>query len=150
MAREENVYIQNLTDHGIKVRSADEKLVKRFSAVQFDDLTGRPTHTGYTPLTRTEYDTLRKESKLFSSCLERNLLALHTDLPEDVMTPHDALVRAKREAAESAQLLVESEKESAALTARLAALEARNKELSDTVAALEAEQAALAAKGKKG
>jgi hypothetical protein len=143
MAREEHVYIQNTVDHGIKVHSADEKLVKRFEAIQFDDLTGRPTHTGYTPLTKTEYDTLLNESKLFSSCLERKMLVLHDELPEDVMTPHDALVKAKREAAEAERLLAEAEQE--------------NKELSGKIAALEAEKTALAgklaaeaAKGKKG
>jgi hypothetical protein len=166
MAKEKQVHIQNTMDHGVKVHSADETLVKRFETVQYDDLTGRPTHTGYTPLTETEFATLFAESKIFSSFLAKGFLVKHDELPEDAMTPHDALVAAKREAAESARLLggMEEaysvamsrvgalEKGAAELTARLdaaevnektlagelAAADVRNKELTDKLAAADA------------
>jgi hypothetical protein len=143
MAKERSVYIQNTMDHGIKVHSADGKLVKRFEIARFDNLTGRPTHNGYTALTRAEFDTLFNESKLFSSFLARKLLAQYDELPEDAMTAHEALVEAKRESAEYAQLMDELEKENKALAGKLAAANAANKALTEKIAAAEAE------KGKK-
>jgi hypothetical protein len=143
MAKEKVVYIQNTTDHGIKIRSADSKLVKRFEIARFDNLTGRPTHNGYTALTMAEFDTLFRESKLFSSFLERKWLKKYDALPEDAMTAHDALVEAKRESAEYAQLMEELEQENKELTEKLAKAEAEHKALTEKLAAVEAE------KGKK-
>jgi septal ring factor EnvC (AmiA/AmiB activator) len=135
MAKEKQVYIQNTRDHGIKVHSADGKLVKRLEIAKFDNLTGRVTHTGHTPLTEAEFATLFNESKLFSSFLAQGFLVKHDELPEDAMTPHDALVRAKREAAESDRLLRETEEANATLRAELSAAET---ELTATSARLDA------------
>jgi hypothetical protein len=143
VAKETVVYIQNVGDHGIKAHSADGKLVKRFECVQYNDLTGRPTHNGYTPLSMTEYATLLRESKVFSHFLDLKMLAKHDALPEDAMSPHDALVSAKRESAEYAQLIAEMEAVKQELERRLAAAEGSNKALESRLAAAEA------AKGKK-
>jgi chromosome segregation ATPase len=172
MARENSVFIQNTMDHGLKAHSADGKLVKRFDIAKADSLTGRAVHNGYTQLTETEFDTLLKESKIFSSFLERKLLVKYDELPEDAMTPRDALVAAKREAAELSAELEKAAAENKALSDRnasleeenarlvgrldqaevngktlageLAAADSRNKALTDKLAAAEA-----AAKGKK-
>lgn len=134
MAKEKQIYVQNTGDHGIKVHSADQKLIKRFDIEKFDALTGRLTHTGFTPLSKAEYDTLFKESKVFSHFLERGVLVRHEDLPEEAMTPRDALVSAKREVAEYAERIAELEAENKALAGKVAGLEAENKELSAKIA----------------
>jgi septal ring factor EnvC (AmiA/AmiB activator) len=157
MAKEKIVHIQNTMDHGLKVHSADGRLVKRFEIAKYDSLTGRVTHSGYTALTQSEFDTLFKESKLFSSFLNRKALVKHDELPDDAMTPHDALVAAKRESAESAQLLEEAEQENKALAERLDKAEANNKTLAGELAKADARikeltgklAAAEAEKGKK-
>jgi hypothetical protein len=125
VAKEKTVFIQNTGDHGVKVHSADEKLVKRFEIVKVDAFTGRQISAGYTPITEAEYDVLSKESKLFSHMLASGVLVKHDSLPEDVMTPHEALREAKKEAAEYEKLLAESDAENKKLSEELEALKKR-------------------------
>jgi hypothetical protein len=108
------------------VHSADGKLVKRFNVMSFDDMTGSLTHSGYTEITLAEYETLAKESKVFSHFLGLKTLKRHEALPEEAMTPHDALMSAKREAAEYEQLTAELEKENAELKKEIEALKAKS------------------------
>jgi hypothetical protein len=125
MAKVDSVYVHNTGDHGIKVHSEDGKLVKRFDIIRFDDMTGRATSTGYTQISRDEYERLYKESKVFSHFIDLKVLVKHDTLPEEAMTPHDALVSAKRAAAEQEAWAKELEQENEALKAELEALKAK-------------------------
>jgi hypothetical protein len=122
MAKSKDVYIQCLGDHGIKVHSADGKLTKRFDIAAYDTVSGRQTNTGFTRLTTEEYETLFRESKVFSHFIELKTLVKYDSLPEDALTPHEALVSAKKEAAEHAKLVAELKAENEALKAENEAL----------------------------
>jgi hypothetical protein len=129
MAKNKDVYIQCIGDHGIKVKSEDGKLTKRFDIQAFDGVTGRVVRTGYTKLSLDEYETLLKQSSLFAHFIQRGVLVKHDKLPDDAVTAHDALVGAKREAAESAERIDALEKEVDALKAENDTLKAENAEL---------------------
>jgi hypothetical protein len=126
MAKTNEVYIQNTGDHGIKVHSADGKLTRRFDILRFDNTTGHVTHSGYTPIPKEEYERLLKESKVFSHFMELKWLVKHDELPEEAMSPHDALVSAKQEAAEQEAWAKELEQENEALKKELEALKAKS------------------------
>jgi chromosome segregation ATPase len=126
-----DVYIQNIHVAGINVKSADGSLKKRFNIAEQDRISGRQVESGYTRLTKAEYEKLLAESKLFQHFIKLKLLVVHTELPPGAQTPHEALVGARKE-------IVKREK-------RIETLEAQNKELQGKLEAVQKDYKTLAA-----
>jgi dynactin complex subunit len=121
-------YIQNVHTNSIKPRTADKKEYI-FRPQHIDHFSGRQTSTGYTRLTKDEYDKLRTESPLFRHFIDLKKLIVHDELPADAQTPHEALVSARKDAGKLAAELDKAGEEKAALQAMIDDLDKKYQEL---------------------
>jgi len=122
-------YVQNNHTNGIRVSITvgGKKYDKRFP-VQGFDLTGKIVETGYTRLTEKEYEACGAD-KLFTYFVKIGKLIVHDSLPASAMSPHDALVSARKESGKFQARISELEKENSDLQKQLADAEARYTEL---------------------
>jgi hypothetical protein len=91
-------YIQNIHGNTIKfnvVLPDGKVLQKRFPKAAFG-MDGRLVETGYTRLNDEEFILCQKEP-LFRYFQKRGKLIVHETLPAEAMTPHEALVTARKE-----------------------------------------------------
>jgi chromosome segregation ATPase len=119
-------YIQNVHTNSIKLADKEGHI---FRPQSVDHFSGRQTSTGYTRLTKDEYDKLLEENVLFRYFIKLKKLVVHDELPADAQTPHEALVSARKDAGKLHAELDRVNGEKAALQAEIDALDKKYKEL---------------------
>jgi hypothetical protein len=125
-------YIQNRHIAGIHCKTPDGKTDIWFRIQRIDKRTGRLESTGYTRVTEAQYQKLTAESRTFTRCVEQKMLVVYDEPPADALTPHEALITARREAG---KLKGELEKAQAENTRLQAELVEANKKYGELLAA---------------
>ena len=124
-------YVKNVHTNGILCTTKDKALTKRFGVLSWDKLTGQRLASGYTPVEEKELEQLTdKESgcALFKYFVAKKKLIVYDKLPDDAISPHEALVSARQDAGKLAGELSKAtaeveklKKENAELKAKLKA-----------------------------
>jgi hypothetical protein len=97
----DDVFVQNTHANGIKVavkcyENGTGHIWEKLFTRQTFDQNGREVTTGYTRLTAKEYELCRRD-KLFQYFQGIGKLHVYEDLPASAMTPHEALINARKQ-----------------------------------------------------
>ena len=90
-----DVYVQNTHNAPITCNGRNGKTVlftKKFMPTIMDKWSGKDISTGYSKITKEELDVLQKTSNTFKHYKDDlKYLVVHTELPEALKSPHQAL-----------------------------------------------------------
>jgi chromosome segregation ATPase len=131
-----NKYIYNKHIAPITVNARGGKgavlFTKTFQPERIDGTTGRVVSTGYTTLTKEEYDQLSGSSRTFTHYKDKlGLLVEYEDLPPEAKTPQEALVDARNKMREAQARAAELEGENVKLKTELLDAGKKYKDLFD-------------------
>jgi len=116
-------YVQNIHTNGILCETGDKTLTKLFPVLAWDKVTGQRLTTGYTAVTEEEIRQFTESCPLFVYFTKKKKLIVHDALPEEAMTPHEALSSARKENGKLAAQIETLTKENAEMREKIMQLE---------------------------